>query len=360
MKNQKEMPIVSMSNTKKEMIEAYKAMKQQLEATEKQLLDAEKVRRQMEKKASEAVAEAQTSQDPLQRLHDLKGAFSRELTGLAEGFEAEIETYKKIQSAVKAKQEELQNIYEVETAASDLAALIASQQVRREEFKTEMEKRRTEFEEEMREASTNWDREKSEQDQEIEEQAAFLKKQKQREKEDYEYSFARKKDQRKNELEDQLKAIEKEIITKREAFEQELQQRSDELDNREKVLSEREQVFSELQKQVETFPQTLEKQVRAAKESVSERLASDFEKDRALMESKFVGEKNVLKGRIESLEKMTKIQTTQIVELSRKHEQAYEKVQDIANRAVAAAKREIISAPYRPGPTGNDEKQAGQ
>jgi len=29
-------------------------------------------------------------------------------------------------------------------------------------------------------------------------------------------------------------------------------------------------------------------------------------------------------------------------ELSRKHEQAYEKVQDIANRAVAAAKREVI------------------
>ena len=54
-----------------------------------------------------------------------------------------------------------------------------------------------------------------------------------------------------------------------------------------------------------------------------------------------------------------KLQTTQIEELSRKHEQAYEKVQDIANRAVAAAKREIVSVPYRPGSTGDDEKQAG-
>ncbi len=115
-------------------------------------------------------------QDPLQRLHDLKGAFSRELTGLAEQFEAEIETYKKIQTAVKAKKEELQNIYEVETAASDLAALIDAQHARKEEFKTEMEKRKAEFEEEMREAGANWDREKAEQDQEIEEQAAFLKK----------------------------------------------------------------------------------------------------------------------------------------------------------------------------------------
>ena len=77
------------------------------------------------------------------------------------------------------------------------------------------------------------------------------------------------------------------------------------------------------------------------------------------MESKFEGEKNVLKGKVESLEAMVKVQTTQIEELSRKHEQAYEKVQDIANRAVAAAKREIISVPYRHGFTGNDEKQAG-
>jgi chromosome segregation ATPase len=184
MTDQKEIPSVSMTNTKKEMIEAYKATKQRLEATEKQLLDAEKVRKQMEKKAAEAVAEAQTSQDPLQRLHDLKGAFSRELTGLAERFESEIETYKKIQTAVKAKQEELQNIYEVETAASDLAALIDAHQARKEEFKTEMEKRKVEFEEEIREARVNWDREKTEQDQEIEEQAAFLKKQRQREKED--------------------------------------------------------------------------------------------------------------------------------------------------------------------------------
>ena len=108
---------------------------------------------------------------------------------------------------------------------------------------------------------------------------------------------------------------------------------------------------------METFPKTLEKQVQAAKEKTTERLADDFEKNQALMESKFEGEKNVFKGKIESLETMVKVQTTQIEDLSRKHEQAYEKVQDIANRAVAAAKREIVSVPYRSGSTG-DEKQA--
>lgn len=38
----------------------------------------------------------------------------------------------------------------------------------------------------------------------------------------------------------------------------------------------------------------------------------------------------------------------QIFKMSERYEQAYEKVQDIANRAVAAAKREFISVPVSP------------
>jgi len=40
-----------------------------------------------------------------------------------------------------------------------------------------------------------------------------------------------------------------------------------------------------------------------------------------------------------------KNQAAQIVDLVKGHERAYEKVQDIANRAISAAKREIISIP---------------
>ncbi len=89
MTDQNEIPKIGMSNTKKEMVEAYQTVKQQLNAKEKQLLDAEKVRRQLEKEVAETTAESQTSQDPLQRLHDLKGAISRELISLAERFEVE-------------------------------------------------------------------------------------------------------------------------------------------------------------------------------------------------------------------------------------------------------------------------------
>jgi phage-related minor tail protein len=87
-------------------------------------------------------------------------------------------------------------------------------------------------------------------------------------------------------------------------------------------------------------------------------LTREFEKDKALLEARFDGEKNVLTGKIESLEKMVASQVAQINVLSKNHEKAYEKVQDIANRAVAAAKREIYPVPVRsPAPMTRDENQ---
>ena len=96
-----------MSNTKKEMLDAYQSIKKRLQEREKQTLNAEKARKQMEKKVAEATADAQASQDPLQRLYILKGDISRELTTLAEKLEQEIDSYRKVQSAVKEKNQEL-------------------------------------------------------------------------------------------------------------------------------------------------------------------------------------------------------------------------------------------------------------
>jgi chromosome segregation ATPase len=336
-----------MSNTKKELLEAYEAAKQRLQSLDKDLLDAEKAKKRLEKQVAAATADSQAAQDPLQRLHDLRGAISRELTGLAERFETEIETYRKIQAAVEVKREEIKTIYEVETAASDLAALIDAHRVKKQQFELEMEERKAAFEEEMNEAHARWKREKAERDRQVQEQADAIKKQRKREKEEYEYAFLREKEQRKNDLEDELRALEKEMAQKREDFEQEYHQRKADLDAREAVLEKREKEMAALQKEVDTFPRRLENAVQKAVDDTTTALTREFEKDKALMESRFEGEKNVLAGKIESLEKMVAFQAARISDLSKSHEKAYEKVQDIANRAVAAAKREVYSVPIR-------------
>lgn len=345
MSSQNDIPAVTMANTKKEMVEAYMAAKKKLQAQEKVLLNAEQTRKQMEAKLAEATADAQASQDPLQRLASLRSDISKELTELADRFEEEIDAYNKIKIAVRSKQEELDTIYGVETAASDLAALIEVQQERKEAFETEMANRRTAFEVEMQEALDEWEKEKTVREQEAKELAESIAKQRKREKEEFEYGYAREKSQKKTALEDELQTVEKDILRKRESFERESSQRKSELDIREEDIAKRENEMATLRKEVDTFPSRIEAAVEKAVDDITTRLTQDFEKDKALMESMSDGEKNVLKSRIESLETLVKNQTDQIGDLSRGRESAYEKVQDIANRAVDAAKREIISVP---------------
>jgi hypothetical protein len=345
MTDQSDLPSVSMANTKKELLEAYEAAKQRFENMSKDLLNAEKARKRMEKKAAAATADAQAAQDPVKRLHDLRGAISRELTNLAERFETEIETYSKIQSAIETKQGELDTLYGVETAASDLAALIDAQRVKKERFEEEMAAQKSAFESDMQEMRSRWQHEKADQDRQGKDQAEALKRQRQREKEEYEYTFAREKEQRKNALEDELQALEKEIATKRGDFENEIQLRKAQLDSREESIADREKDMAALQKEVDSFPKRTEAAIQKAVDDVTERLTREFKSQEELMQARFEGEKNVFLGKIEALEKMVASQANQIDDFSKKSEKAYEKVQDIANKAVSASRRESYPRP---------------
>jgi chromosome segregation ATPase len=254
MNNQNELPAVSMANTKKELLDAYEEAKKCFENLSKDLLDAEKARKRMEKQLATATADAQAAQDPVARLHELRGAISRELGELAQSFENEIETYRKIQTAIETKQAELNTIYEVETAASDLAALIDAKRIKKVQFEQEITARKAAFESEIEEQRTQWQREKADHDRQVKEQTEAIKVQRQREKEEYEYTFAREKAQSKNALEDELQTLEKEITSKRNSFENDIQQRTAALDAREEAITNRENEMAKLQKEVEGFP----------------------------------------------------------------------------------------------------------
>jgi hypothetical protein len=75
--------------------------------------------------------------------------------------------------------------------------------------------------------------------------------------------------------------------------------------------------------------------------------------------ARFDGEKNVLVGKIEALDKMAASQPALIADLSKKSELAYEKVQDIANRAVTAARRERLHTSRSACRCCGQERQAG-
>ena len=344
--NESAFPQINMSNTKKEMLDVYKDMKRLVEAKNKELIDAERAKKELEKKAALAAAETQATQDPIHRIHDLRSSLNKELSSLAEKFEEELETYRKVQSAVTEKQDELKNVYDIEAAASDLAALIQAQQVKKEKFDREMELQKDEFDQEMTESRERWTKEQADRAARLKEEKEELKKQKEREESDYEYNLNRDREQRRNQLEDELQALQKEITQKREAFEQDLSSRETTLKAGETEVAQKEKEFEKLSKEVESFPSRLEAGVKAAVDEATSRLTADFGKNEALLKANFEGEKNVLLSKIESLEKLVQGQAEQIAGLSRRQEQAYEKVQDIANKAISSAHRDIISIPY--------------
>lgn len=357
MNDQSELPAVSMANTKKELLDAYEIAKKRFDSLNKDLLDAEKTRKRLEKQAAVATADAQAAQDPVKRLHDLRSAIGRELGDLADRFEGEIETYQKVQAAIADKQAELKTIYEVETAASDLAALIDAQRIKKEQFDQEMASTKAAFEFEMGELRDRWQREKADHDRQVKEQAEALAKQRKREKEEYEYAFARETEQKKNALADELQTLEKEIAQKRSDFDAGVQQRTTALDAREEAIAVREKEMDRLQKEVDGFTTRLEAAVQAAVADTTKQLNREFDSDKALMQARFDGEKNVLVGKIEALEKVVASQAAQLADLSQKTERAYEKVQDIANRAVTASRRESYAPPAQhAGPSTREEK----
>ncbi|MCF7849769.1 MAG: hypothetical protein K9M45_13040 [Kiritimatiellales bacterium] len=109
--------------------------------------DAEKEKWRQE--AASAAAERAESEDPVRRIHDLRSDIGKQLTDLAGKFESETEEYTRLKQAVEDKQTELQRIYEVETAASDLRALIEANRKCKEDFEREMAVQRQKFEAEM-------------------------------------------------------------------------------------------------------------------------------------------------------------------------------------------------------------------
>ncbi len=200
-----------------------------------------------------------------------------------------------------------------------------------------------------------WQAEQEKRAQDIEEETAALEKKWQREKEEFEYAFSREKEQAHNKLLDKLQTLEKEIARKKNAFEEEFQQRSSGLDIREQAVLEKENELVRLREQVESFPAELESQVNAELDRVTRQLKSDFEKKEALLAAQYEGEKNVLLSRLKSMQNMISSCQEQNKDLARRQEQAYEKAQDIATRAVATVRHE--RSMIIPSESGSREEQ---
>ena len=318
---------LSLSNTKQEMLEAYSAILKQLEAQREAELKPEK--KLEEKKAKEViqVAESLSSEGVAREISTLKIEAGKMLAQISDRLEEEIQKFKAVQNAIVLKGKELQELYEIERSAVTLAALIKSQNQKRQAFEIEMAEKKEALSQEIEALRAQREQEKKEYEEEIKERDMAEKKRREREKDDYEYSFTREQKLTKDTFEDEKSKLEKEIQVKKEQMESELKER-------EKAIAGREDELNELRKKVSVFPKEMETAVAKAIKETTEKLTLEAKNREELVKKEFIGERNVFTTRIESLEKSVKEQNEQIAKLSQQLEKAYQQVQEIAVKTI--------------------------
>ena len=318
---------LSMSNTKKEMLDAYNALLKHLQEKREAELKPEKVIEEKKERETVKVAETLSSEGVVKDIGNLKLEIGKRLTQIADGLEEEVNKYKKIQEAIKIRDGELEELYEIERSAETLAALIETQNQKRQEFESEIAARKEELNQEIRTIREAWEKDKKEHEAEIKERDNAEAKRRERENEEYSYAFKREQQLTKDKFEDDKAKTEKEIQLKKELMAKDLAER-------ETVIAEREEELNELRGKVAAFPKETEQAVSTAVKETTERITGEAKNREELTRKEFDGERNVLTTRIESLEKTVKEQSGQITNLSEQLEKSYQKVQDIAVKSV--------------------------
>lgn len=321
---------LSLSSTKKELFDAYMLALKQLEERRKAELQPQKIVEEKKKAEVLSRVEGLTLDGVANAISSVRSETSRILGELSDRLEAEVEKYRSIQEAIAIKNQELKEIYEIESSALTLATLIEAHKQKRKDLEEQIAREKEELLAEIAETRKKWEEEKKQYELEKKEREEAEKKARQREKEDYLYSFAREQKIESDKFADLKAKLEKELALKKEDAEKELAER-------EKRVAEREEELAELNEKVAKFPKELEAAVARAVKETSEALKAQFKNREEFLLKEFEGERNVLNTRIAILEKQTAEQNEKIRELSEKLERAYEKVQEVAVRAIEGA-----------------------
>ncbi len=330
---------LSMKNTKQELLDAYQETLQQLREKEKaQLKPEQKLQEKKEEGILKAVAGI-SADGVIQETNKLKHEIGGMLTKLTDRLAGEVDKFDQVQLAIEIKERELKEIYEIEKAAGSLAALIETQRQEKLKFEQEMADERESLTQEIETTRQQWQKEKTDHQAQVKERQEQQAKERKREKDEYQYAFEREKQLARDKFEDEKARLQAD----KQALETEMkdlkEQTEKELNEREKQISSREQEFESLQAQVAEFPGKLETAVAKAVEENTKRIESETKYQKDLLQKEFEGQRNVLTARIQSLEKTVKEQNEQIAKLSTQQDTAYQKIQDVAVKAIEGASK---------------------
>ncbi len=317
---------ISSKNTKKEILEAYEQLKQQMEAQKDDSPEAQ----QQEAHKARMVEEAAVKKPDkiMQDMAQLKITLNQSLDQIEESLVDEQKKLSRVREAIQAEEEKLQNVYDIKAEADSLAALINAHKEKKQQLEQEMK--------EKREA---WEKEKKQMEQELKEEKERIQKDRKREEEEYIYNRDQQRKKDEDAYKEKLAQQEKELKEKRQAFEKEIQEREADLKASEEELK-------ELRQKAEAFPLQLEEAVKDKEKEVTDRLTSQFKHEKELLKKEYQGDLNLKDQTIKTLQDKIKDQDNLMNQLYKKVESADKNVKDIVLKAIEGSGRYLFHEKY--------------
>jgi len=319
---------LSLTSTKSEILNAYNELVKKIQESKQENPKAEQ-----EKKVKETTVETAaklTDEEIIGAISALKLSLNSKLDKIEDDLTTERQKLAKIREAISVEDQRLKDLYQINAGADSLAAILAAQKEKKEEFEREMADRKNELEEQIKQEKLNRDKETKLWEEKRKEAEEALKKQRTREEEEYKYNLqlARKKD--KDEYEQKKAKLEQELIQKMESFESGIKVR-------EQTVAAAEKELAELRLKAESFPSELEKAVQEAINETTARLDKDYKFEKQLLLKDHEGEIKLKNQQIESL--MAKIK-----DLELQLKQAYSKAENAENNSKEITLKAIQSS----------------
>jgi hypothetical protein len=319
---------VTPTSTKTEILKAYNDLLNKIQDTKQ-----DNPKTEQEKKLKETTVETAaglTDEKIIVQISSLKLNLNSTLDKIEDDLAAEYQKLLKIREAIAIEDQRLKDFYQINAGTDSLAAILAAQKEKKEEFDREMTIRKSEFEEQLKSEKFNRDKETKLWEEKRKEAEESLKKQRSREEEEYHYNLqlTRKKD--KDQYDQKKAMLEKEIAEKKASFEIEI-------NSREQTVASAENELAELRLKADKFPADLEKAVQATVKETTGKLDKEYNFEKQLILKDHEGEMKLKNQQIESL-------LARIKDLENQLKQAYAKAENAENNSKEITLKAIQSS----------------
>ena len=242
--------LITPKSTKTEILDAYNKLikEQECNISRDRLEEKEEIM----KNTKIEQASKNDKKGIINKIAELKIEINSALDILSKNLIEEKGKFDEVQEAKKIESEKLKELYDIESNAKTLEALLLAQKKQEEEFKQKIEAQRLEIEKEIAIKKELWKKEQEEHDAKKIEQEKLLKIDRDRENEEYKYQVKIRNQKDKDEYEQKKLQLERELKLKQKQADDDIEKRVENIKLQENELSELREVKKNYDKEIKS------------------------------------------------------------------------------------------------------------